>query len=313
MLNNQVQILKQKLTERPLGKFVVRFMDYMTVEAGLSANTLLAYGRDLMGFCDYCGQKHIAGLDGITAITVHGYLQQLTQKDGLCENSQSRALVAIKMLLRFGLMTGAAKDDFTDSLEGPKLWKRLPSVCGPEQVFRLLAAPQPEDPYYARDKAMLYLLYATGARAGEVVGITVRDANLTIGYVRCFGKGQKERIVPLGKTASEHLKTYLSEQRPALLKPHSPDTLFLSRTGEGLDRTNLWRIVKKYALRAGMPQKMTVHTLRHCFATHLLSNGTDLRSLQEMLGHADVRTTQIYTHVDQSRLKALHKKFHPLG
>ena len=313
MLNNQIQILKHKLAEVPLGQSVIQFMDYMTVEAGLSDNTLLAYGRDLLKFCNHCQHKRITTLDGIDAVTVYGYLQQLGHEDGLCENSQSRALVAIKMLLRFGLMTGTLKDDFTDSLEGPKLWKRLPSICGPEQVFRLLAAPQPEDPYYARDKAMLYLLYATGARAGEVVGIKVRDANLTVGYVRCFGKGKKERIVPLGKTAAEHLKTYLSELRPTLQKPKSPDTLFLSRTGEALDRTNLWRIVKKYALRGGMPSKMTVHTLRHCFATHLLSNGTDLRSLQEMLGHADVRTTQIYTHVDQTRLKALHKKYHPLA
>lgn len=310
MLNNQVKLLKERLAGCPLGKSVIHFLDYMTVEAGLSTNTLLGYGRDLMGFCDYCSQKNIGDLGSIAAVTVYGYLQQLAQT-GLRENSLSRALVAIKMLLRFGLMTGTSKDDFTDSLEGPKLWKRLPGVCSREQVFHLLDTPQPEDPYYARDKAMLFLLYATGARAGEVVGMTLRDVNLDVGYVRCFGKGRKERIVPLGKTAAACLRTYLTEQRPALLKPHSPDTLFLSRTGEALDRTNLWRIVKKYALRAGMPKKMTVHTLRHCFATHLLSGGADLRSLQEMLGHADVRTTQIYTHVDQDRLKAIHKKFHP--
>jgi integrase/recombinase XerD len=184
-------------------------------------------------------------------------------------------------------------------------------VVSREQVFGLLEAPAPEDPYYLRDRAMLFLLYATGARAGEVVGMKVRDVNLDIGYVRCFGKGRKERIVPLGKSAVGCLKQYLAEQRPLLIKPHSPETLFLSRTGHGLDRINLWRVVKKYALRAGMPRKMTVHTLRHCFATHLLSGGADLRSLQEMLGHADVRTTQIYTHVDQDRLKAIHKKYHP--
>jgi integrase/recombinase XerD len=310
MLNNQVQSVKQKLAEYPLGTPVVHFLDYLTVEAGLSPNTLLAYGRDLMGFCEYCMQKHIGDIGGITPVTVYSYLQQNAQT-GLCENSLSRCLVAIKMLLRFGLMTGAAKDDFTDSLEGPKLWKRLPSVCGRDQVFRLLEAPQPEDPYYARDRAILFLLYATGARAGEVVAMKLRDANLEVGYVRCFGKGRKERIVPLGKTAAGCLKTYLTEQRLLLLKPHSPDTLFLSRTGAALDRINLWRVVKKYALRAGMPKKMTVHTLRHCFATHLLSGGADLRSLQEMLGHADVRTTQIYTHVDQDRLRAIHKKYHP--
>lgn len=310
MLNNQVQSLKTKLAGYPLGSTVVQFMDYMTVEAGLSANTLLAYGRDLMRFCAYCTPKGIDRLNGVTAVTVYGYLQQLSQND-LRENSLSRALVAIKMLLRFGLLTGLVQDDFTDALEGPKLWKRLPSVCGREQVMALLEAPQPEDPYFFRDKAMLYILYATGARAGEVTGMRVKDVNLEIGYVRCFGKGRKERIVPLGTIAAQYLKLYLSEQRPGLLKAHSPDTLFLSRTGHGLDRTNLWRVVKKYAFRAGIPKKLTVHTLRHCFATHLLAGGSDLRSLQEMLGHADIRTTQIYTHVDQDRLRAIHKKFHP--
>jgi len=310
MLNNQVQSLKTKLAVYPLGTAVVRFMDYMTVEAGLSANTLLAYGRDLLKFCAYCTQKDIKQVDGLSAVTVYSYLQQLA-RSGLRENSLSRSLVAIKMLLRFGLMTGASQDDFTDALEGPKLWKRLPSVCGKEQMLRLLDAPQPDDPYFFRDKAMLYLLYATGARAGEVTGMRAKDVNLEIGYVRCFGKGGKERIVPLGKTAAVYLKEYLLQQRPALLKAHSPETLFLSRTGHGLDRTNLWRVVKKYALRAGMPKNLTVHTLRHCFATHLLAGGADLRSLQEMLGHADIRTTQIYTHVDQDRLKTIHKKFHP--
>jgi integrase/recombinase XerD len=310
MLNKQVQSLKEKLAGYPLGRMVVQFMDYMAVEAGLSDNTLLGYGRDLMGFCDYCTQKGIKQIDGISAVTVYSYLQHLAQS-GLQENSLSRALVAIKMLLRFGLMTGAAQDDFTDSLEGPKLWKKLPAVCGKEQVMRLLEAPLPQDPYYLRDKAMLYLLYATGARAGEVTAMRLKDVNLEIGYVRCFGKGHKERIVPLSKIAAAYLKDYLLQERPALLKPHSPDRLFLSRTGQGLDRTNLWRVVKKYALRAGMPKALSVHTLRHCFATHLLSGGADLRSLQEMLGHADIRTTQIYTHVDQERLKAIHKKFHP--
>lgn len=310
MLTHQVQLLKRKLEDVPLGRPVVHFLDYLTVEAGLSANTLLAYGRDLVGFCEYCGRKHITDIGGITAITVYGYMQELAQR-GLSENSQSRCLVAIKMLLRFGLMTGATSDDFTDSLEGPKLWKRLPSVAGRDQVLSLLDAPQPDDPYYLRDRAMLFVLYATGARAGEVAGMKVRDLNLDIGYVRCFGKGRKERIVPLGSVAVGCVRAYLAELRPLLAKPHSPETLFLSRTGEGLDRTNLWRVVKKYAQRAGMPKKLTVHTLRHCFATHLLAGGADLRSLQEMLGHADVRTTQIYTHVDQDRLKSIHKKFHP--
>jgi integrase/recombinase XerD len=310
MLNTQVQSLRTKLRQIPLGIAVEPFLDYLTVEAGLSVNTVLAYGRDLLNFAEYCQDKKVDRLNAILPVTVYGYLQQLA-KAGLTESSISRGLVAIKMLIRFGLLTGSVTENICDSLESPKPWKKLPSVANRDQVFRLLAAPCPEDPYYLRDVCLLNLLYATGARASEVSGLKIKDLNLSVGYVRCFGKGRKERIVPLGKVAGQCVQTYLSEGRLPLVKPHSPDNLFLSRTGRALDRIELWRIVKKYALRAGMPKNLTVHTLRHCFATHLLSGGMDLRTLQEMLGHADIKTTQIYTHVDQDRLRAIHKKYHP--
>lgn len=308
----QIQTIRRKLQALPLGSVIGQFMDYMTVEAGLSDNTVLAYGRDLRKFAEYCKDDRISRISDIHPATVYGYLQQLS-RSGKAESSVSRGLVAIKMLLRFGILTGELTEDFTDVLESPKLWKRLPSVCNKDQVFQLLAAPCPDDPYYLRDKAMLYLLYATGARASEVAGLTIKDVNITVGYVRCFGKGRKERIVPLGQAAGKTLTAYLHELRPELEKPHSPNNLFLSRTGRAMDRIDLWRIVKKYAVRAGMPKSLTVHTLRHCFATHLLSGGVDLRTLQEMLGHADIKTTQIYTHVDNDRLRAIHKKFHPRG
>lgn len=294
----------------PMGNTIGQFLDYLTVEAGLSANTVLAYGRDLLGFAEHCRDQKCTTPEQIEPVTVYRYLQQLA-KSGRAENSINRCLVAVKMLLRFGLLTGQITNDITDTLEGPKQWKKLPAIANKEQVFRLMEAPCPDDPYYLRDKAVLELLYATGARASEVADLTVKDVNITVGYVRCFGKGRKERIVPLGKTAAATLKAYLSELRPGLIKTHSPNTLFLSRTGHGLNRVDLWRIVKKYALRAGMPKGLSVHTLRHCFATHLLSGGVDLRTLQEMLGHADIKTTQIYTHVDQDRLRAIHKKYHP--
>lgn len=293
-----------------MGSEAEAFLDYLTVEAGLSANTVLAYGRDLVDFLDHCKARNVEQLDAIHAVIVYGHLQQLA-KSGFTESTISRHLVAIKMLLRFAILTGKLKENINDSLEGPKPWKRLPSVANQEQVLRLLEAPCPEDPYYLRDTAILHLLYATGARASEVADLKLKDVNLSIGYVRCFGKGRKERIVPLGKKAGRSVNVYLAEGRLPLTKPHSPDNLFLSRTGRALDRIELWRIVKKYAFRAGMPKKLTVHTLRHCFATHLLSGGMDLRTLQEMLGHADIKTTQIYTHVDQSRLKSIHKKCHP--
>jgi integrase/recombinase XerD len=312
MLTTQVNEVRNKLKTLPLGRVVDTFLDYLTVEAGLSPNTILAYGRDLLKFAEYCQSQNVNSLGDILPTTAYGFLRHLSDF-GLSENSISRNLVAVKMLVRFGVLTGQITEDITDTLESPKLWKKLPAVASKDQVFRLLAAPSPEDPYYLRDKALLQILYATGARASEVIGLKIKDANLTIGYVRCFGKGRKERIVPLGKTAAETIMAYLQELRPELEKPHSGDVLFLSRTGRGLDRIELWRIVKKYAFRAGMPKNLTVHTLRHCFATHLLSGGVDLRTLQEMLGHADIKTTQIYTHVDNERLRSIHKQFHPRG
>lgn len=309
MLEKQIQLLKKKLTTYDLGLEIIGFLDYLSLEAGLSPNTTLAYGRDLLDFCQFAQLSKIQKIAQLEPSHIYQFINRISR--GKAETSVSRALVAVKMLLRYGLLTGIISNNFLSSLDGPKLWKRLPSVAGKEQVIRLLEAPDPEDPYYLRDKALLELLYATGARVSETAGLKIKDINFTVGYVRCFGKGSKERIVPLGKTASTVIQQYLSDLRPHLAKPKSPDNLFLSRTGKSIDRINLWRIVKKYARRAGMPKNLTVHTLRHCFATHLLSGGMDLRSLQEMLGHADIRTTQIYTHVDNDRLRSIHKKFHP--
>lgn len=309
-LSEQLQLLRAKFNAFRLGPVIQSFLDYLTVEAGLSTNTLLAYGRDLLGFAEHCEAEGISKLDDVVPTSVYPYLRKLS-KMGRSENTISRCLVAIKVLLRFGNSTGLMSEDITDSLEGPKLWKKLPAIAGKDQILKLLSEPCPEDAYYLRDKSLLQILYATGARASEVVGLKVKDVNLNIGYVRCFGKGRKERIVPLGKTAGATIQAYLEQLRPELAKSHSPEMLFLSRTGRAMDRIELWRIVKKYACRAGMPRNLTVHTLRHCFATHLLSGGADLRSLQEMLGHADIKTTQIYTHVDNERLRSIHKQFHP--
>lgn len=308
MLNTQIQNLRKRLAERPLGKTVEQFLDYLTVEAGLSDNTVLAYGRDLLEFVSFCQSRNIHHLQDIRPDSIYPYLQT---RRGLSEATLSRHLVAIKMLLRFAVLTGLLKETFTDTLESPKQWQKLPAVCSREQIFALLDAPGPDDPYWLRDKALLELLYATGARAAEVAALQIKDVNFSVGYVRCFGKGRKERIVPLGRLAARAVQAYLEQLRPSLAKPFSTSALFLSRTGRPLDRIELWRIVKKYARRAGLPKKLTVHTLRHCFASHLLAGGADLRSLQEMLGHADIRTTQIYTHVDHNRLKAIHKKYHP--
>jgi integrase/recombinase XerD len=196
-------------------------------------------------------------------------------------------------------------------LESPKLWQRLPVICSKKQVISIINAPLPDEPYYFRDKAMLELLYATGVRASELAGLKVSDLNLDIGYLRCLGKGSRERVIPLGRAAIAATVDYLQTLRPRLAKPFSGDFLLLSRTGRPMSRIEIWRLIKKYAARAGLPRNLTVHTLRHCFATHLLAGGADLRSVQEMLGHVDIATTQIYTHVDQERLRRIHKQFHP--
>lgn len=310
MASVQVQSIGEKLLDFPLGKNVKDFLNYLTVEAGLSENTILAYGRDLKAFLQYCQSQKVGRLGQIKPAIVHKYLRILDQTNK-AEGSIKRALVAIRMFLRFARMMGLVEDDFTAMLESPKLWQRLPVICSKKQVISIINAPLPDEPYYFRDKAMLELLYATGVRASELVGLKVSDLNLDIGYLRCLGKGSRERVIPLGQAAIAATVDYLQTLRPRLAKPFSGDFLLLSRRGRPMSRIEIWRLIKKYAARAGMPRNLTVHTLRHCFATHLLAGGADLRSVQEMLGHVDIATTQIYTHVDQERLRRIHKQFHP--
>jgi integrase/recombinase XerD len=310
MLSMQRQSVGEKLLALPLGQNVKNFLSYLTVEAGLSENTILAYGRDLKDFLEHCKSSNIKHLSGIRPAIIQDYLRVLT-KDQKSESSIKRALVAIRMLLRYSKLMGLIDDDFTAILEGPKIWQRLPGICSRRQVINLLNAPDPAEPFYLRDKAMLELLYATGIRASELAGLRIPDLNLDIGYLRCLGKGNRERVVPVGKAAILATAEYLDKLRPRLAKPFSDNFLLLSRTGWPMSRIEVWRLVKKYAARAGMPRNLTAHTLRHCFATHLLTGGADLRSVQEMLGHVDIATTQIYTHVDQERLREIHRKFHP--
>jgi integrase/recombinase XerD len=306
----QTQSVHKKLLCLPLGQEIKNFLNYMSVEAGLSDNTILAYGRDLKSFTEYCKAKKIGHLKQIKPALIYDFIHVLT-KEQKSEGSIKRSLVAIRMFLRFAKLTGLIEKDFTSVLESPKVWQKLPCVCSEQQVLDLLNAPDASEPYYLRDKAMLELLYATGARAGELAGMRTSNLNLDIGYLRCLGKGNKERIIPMGKIAISTVVEYLTKLRPVLAKPFRDDFLLLSRTGRAMSRIEIWRLVKKYALRAGMPRNLTVHTLRHCFATHLLAGGADLRSVQEMLGHVDIATTQIYTHVDQGRLRDIHRKFHP--
>ena len=306
----RLQSGSEKLVSLPLGRSVKDFLDYLKVEAGLANNTIMAYGRDLKGFLKYCDTQNVSRLQQIKPALIQKYLQELSRAEK-SESTVKRCLVAIRMLLRFAKLTGRVSDDFTAILEGPKLWQKLPTYCSKKQVIDLLNAPSSDEPFYLRDKAILELLYATGVRASELAGLKTSNLNLDIGYLRCLGKGNRERVIPVGKTAIAATVEYLRELRPKLAKSQSADFLLLSRTGLPLSRIEIWRLVKKYAIRAGLPGNLTVHTLRHCFATHLLTGGADLRSVQEMLGHVDIATTQIYTHVDQERLRKIHKEFHP--
>jgi len=306
----QIQAIADKLLTLPLGGSVRDFLDYLTVEAGLSPNTILAYGRDLKSFLKYCSYNKVTSLPQIKPPLIQNYQQILTRNNS-AESSIKRSLVAIRMFLRFAKLTGLTQDDFTAILDGPKLWQRLPVICSKQQVLNLLNAPSPDEPFYLRDKTMLELLYATGIRASELGGLKTSNLNLDVGYLRCLGKGNRERVIPVGKAAIATTIQYLTGLRPKLAKPFSGDFLLLSRTGRPMGRIEIWRLIKKYAMRAGMPRNLTVHTLRHCFATHLLAGGADLRSIQEMLGHVDISTTQIYTHVDQEKLRRIYKKFHP--
>ncbi len=332
----QRQSVIEGLRRLPLGRTVTDFLDYLVVEAGLSDNTILAYGRDLRAFLEFCRDGGILSPDAESAGPETEDQERKGVRPPLCEaqwasmnprvvqkylcalagttkseNSAKRALVAIRMFLRFAKLRGFIQDDGTGVLETPKTWQRLPTVCNKQHVLKLLETPSPKEPFYLRDRAMLELLYATGMRASELAGLKTTDLNFDVGYLRCFGKGNKERIIPVGKVATAATLDYLQHLRPKLARPQSHAFLLLSRTGRPLTRIEIWRLVKKYALRAGMPRNVTVHTLRHCFATHLLSGGADLRSVQEMLGHVDIGTTQIYTHVDHERLRSIHKKYHP--
>ena len=306
----QMSSLREQLESLPIGRVVLDFLGYLQVEAGLSENTILGYGRDLRGFLHFCQDHERKELQEIDARVVQDYMAFLSHLDR-CDSTIKRFLVAVRMLLRFGVMMDLIHEDHGHILESPKIWQRLPVVCSTSQVRILLETPQPEEAYYWRDRTMLELLYATGVRASELAGLRIKDLNNKIGYMRCFGKGNRERIIPIGRTAIEACQQYLAGVRPRLMNRHSEDYLLLSRTGRALGRIDIWRLVKKYAMRAGLGPRVTVHTLRHCFATHLLSGGADLRSVQEMLGHVDIATTQIYTHVDRDRLRRIHRQFHP--
>lgn len=305
--------MSQRTENRELRQDIAAFRNYLRSERGLSVNTVLAYGRDLEHYAAWAEQVSLGDYLQPSLVDLSGFVTHVREA-GLAPPSVARCLIAVKMFYRFLKLEGRVRQSAVDLLSSPRLWERVPQVLSPEVVDRLLLAPTSEDRYYHRDRALLETLYATGTRASEVVSLKLADLHLDLGFCKCQGKGSKQRVVPLGSKAQEALRQYLSEVRPQLcVRDPSVPWVFLSRGGRPLTRVELWRIVKKYVRRAGITGKVSPHTLRHSFATHLLEGGADLRTVQELLGHANIRTTQHYTHVDRKRLRAIHRRFHPRG
>jgi len=310
-------------------ELIDNFLDYLAVERGLSQNTVSSYRQDLNFYTDFLSKRSIGNLSQATKNDIVNFM--LYQKDkGLAVNSIARRLAAIRVFHRFLLRERILKNDPSSLIDTPKLWKKIPEALSLNEVEALLSQPNLRDKQGTRDRAILETLYATGMRVSEVANLRADNVNLEIGFLRCIGKGNKERVIPLGKKAIVSIKRYLEVSRPYLLNPvrntnalqikdkisnrakkkESP-FLFVSRLGKSISRQSLWKIIKKYGRQARIKKPIKPHLLRHSFATHLLERGADLRSVQEMLGHANISTTQIYTHVNKDRLKAIHKMFHP--
>jgi integrase/recombinase XerD len=288
------------------------FLSYLTVERGLSTNTLDGYGRDLARYLDFLERHEADLLTGVSTSLILRFLGELAGK-GLGARSRARSLAAVRMFHKFLLTEGYATENPASRVEIPRSLHPLPQPLAPAEVERLLSTAGGDDPLNRRDRTMLELLYATGLRVSELVGLQLSDLQLDVGYLSAFGKRSKQRIVPLGEAALSEIRLYLQEARPLLDREGNSSFLFLNRSGKGLTRQGFWKIIKRRALEAKILKNITPHTLRHSFATHLLENGADLRSVQTMLGHADISTTQIYTHVTRERLKKIHEQFHPRG
>lgn len=288
------------------------FMHFLIVEKGLANNTIVSYQRDLKSY-----QKYIMNVENITswndiqrAQIIH-FLAYLKDQ-GKSAKTLARHVASIRAFHQFLLREKVADQDPSVHVETPQMERTLPKVLSLQEVETLLDTPKLNDHYGYRDKAMLELLYATGIRVSELISLDIGNVHLTMGFVRCIGKGNKERIIPIGRAATEAIEQYLEKGRPHFVsKKYRDEALFLNHHGKRMSRQGFWKILKKLTMEAGIQKELTPHTLRHSFATHLLENGADLRAVQEMLGHADISTTQIYTHVSKTRMKDVYKQFHP--
>jgi integrase/recombinase XerD len=288
------------------------FLQYLTVQRRLAANTVDSYGSDLRFFITFLDKKKINRPEEITGKHVRAFFQDAFKRD-IGSRSNARRLAALRAFFDFLLSRDMVSASPVADIDPPKIGRSLPGDLSVTEVDRLLALPEKTTPLILRNHAMLHLLYATGIRVSELVNLPVNGCSISSGHVRILGKGNKERMVPFHAAAGEKIQDYLDRGRPALLKNRPSPYLFVSNRGKPMTRNRFWQIIHESATAAGITRKVSPHTLRHSFATHLLAGGADLRSVQMMLGHADISTTQIYTHVDTSRLKAIHQRFHPRG
>jgi integrase/recombinase XerD len=299
-------------------RVVIKYLDYLAVEKGLSKNTLESYGRDIGKYVNFLESKGVPGFSAAGRTEMRELVETL-KRSGLSSASVARTLAAVKGLHRFLLLEGLSKTDPTEALETPKRGLQLPKALTGAEVETILAAPVADGSEAfrgleaLRDRAMLETMYAAGLRVSELVGLPSDGVNFEVGFLKVTGKGSKDRLIPLGQAALAAIREYLEASRPLLLKQRECAALFVTRRGHGMTRQGFWKIVGKYAKAAGIKKDISPHMLRHSFATHLLEHGADLRSVQMMLGHADISTTQIYTKVEVSRLKKMHEEMHPRG
>lgn len=295
-----------------LDMLVDQYLNYLQVEKGLAEKTIDAYSRDLAAYLESFKRSESQTVAETDTSIILRHLISLRKK-GLGATSRARHLVTIRGFYRFLVQEKVLKSDPAKLVDLPRGGLKLPDVLSPDDVDRLLEAPDTDNPKGVRDSAMLELLYAAGLRVSELVNLRVQDVNLEAGFVRVFGKGSKERIVPIGRYAKVKIETYLKEIRLLLLKNYTSPHLFVARAGRPMSRQGFWKRLRQYATKAGIKKKVTPHSLRHSFASHLLEGGADLRAVQVMLGHVDISTTQIYTHVARERLKNIHQQYHPRG
>lgn len=293
-----------------MNQLIDSFLIYLTAVKGLSKNTLESYGKDVLKLAVFLEEKNITSIDRVEYKHILDFLTHLKEQR-LKPRSISRTLISIRQFFKFLLTEKCIESDPTFLIRAPKTKRVLPDVLSFEEVERLLSPPDESSPEGIRDKSMLEVLYATGIRVSELVELGLNDVNFELGYIVAYGKGSKERIVPIGEKAKDKLREYLDTSRPKLLKSRTSVNLFVTRLGKKMTRQGFWKIIKTHSRKSGITKRISPHTFRHSFATHLLERGADLRAIQIMLGHSDISTTQIYTHIERERLKEVHKKYHP--